>query len=259
MNFFKWFVQLFKRRKGLGLVRSIPDKRDYKHKLSGSTINNIDLSSKTGRVLNQGRSNACTSFAVCEMLDFMLQYKKKRNWDGFVSSKLFLWYMSRLEEGSEKYNSGVILRNTFKILQTYGFTREQDYPFNNDWYSAPGTNVVVSASIWRPYIGTLPKYYSLNTSNNNFNKHVSNCLSNKSLIVFGFPIRSELSTANSTDYEINTSTGTLKGYHAMLITGETDTHYIIKNSWGSKWGLKGYCHIKKELMKEHGFDFWTLK
>lgn len=47
------------------------------------------------------------------------------------------------------------------------------------------------------------------------------------------------------------STGTLAGYHAILIVGYSDAEraFIVKNSWGEGWGEKGYFKIDYDAVK----------
>ncbi|HVO97791.1 MAG TPA: C1 family peptidase [Bryobacteraceae bacterium] len=40
------------------------------------------------------------------------------------------------------------------------------------------------------------------------------------------------------------------GRHAMLMVGYTGNFYIIKNSWGTDWGDKGYCYIPKKVLED---------
>ena len=40
----------------------------------------------------------------------------------------------------------------------------------------------------------------------------------------------------------------MHGRHAMLMCGYTGNFYIVKNSWGSDWGDKGYCYIPKNVL-----------
>lgn len=35
--------------------------------------------------------------------------------------------------------------------------------------------------------------------------------------------------------------------HAILITGWTNDHFIIKNSWGTGWGLNGYLYLPRYM------------
>ena len=42
------------------------------------------------------------------------------------------------------------------------------------------------------------------------------------------------------------------GRHAMLIAGYTGNFYIVKNSWGTDWGDKGYCYLPKAILAKSG-------
>ena len=33
--------------------------------------------------------------------------------------------------------------------------------------------------------------------------------------------------------------------HAVLLVGYTETYWIIKNQWGSSWGMAGYIHVSR--------------
>ena len=40
------------------------------------------------------------------------------------------------------------------------------------------------------------------------------------------------------------------GRHAMLIVGYTGNFFILKNSWGPEWGVKGYCYVPKNVLEQ---------
>jgi hypothetical protein len=45
------------------------------------------------------------------------------------------------------------------------------------------------------------------------------------------------------------------GRHAMLLTGYTGNYFIVKNSWGTDWGDRGYCYIPRKVLQESEADF----
>jgi C1A family cysteine protease len=66
-----------------------------------------------------------------------------------------------------------------------------------------------------------------------------------------------------------TSGESIIGGHATLCAGYDDAHvnsgtvnkgaFLIKNSWGTNWGIKGYCWLPYDyLLNNHADDWWTL-
>jgi C1A family cysteine protease len=50
-----------------------------------------------------------------------------------------------------------------------------------------------------------------------------------------------------------------QGGHAICIMGYDDTkkHFKFKNSWGNKWGGKGYGYLTYDYMKRYCVDAWS--
>jgi hypothetical protein len=53
-------------------------------------------------------------------------------------------------------------------------------------------------------------------------------------------------------------------WHAMLCVGysDRDRMFIVRNSWGSEWGDKGYCYIPYDYVihpEYNGHDSWIIK
>jgi C1A family cysteine protease len=53
------------------------------------------------------------------------------------------------------------------------------------------------------------------------------------------------------------------GGHCVVAVGYDDAKrtFIIRNSWGTSWGMKGYCTIPYEylLNPDLASDFWTIR
>ncbi len=48
------------------------------------------------------------------------------------------------------------------------------------------------------------------------------------------------------------------GRHAMLIVGYTGNFFIVKNSWGTDWGDKGYCYVPKNVLAASEPEFVAM-
>jgi C1A family cysteine protease len=55
----------------------------------------------------------------------------------------------------------------------------------------------------------------------------------------------------------------LLGGHAVIAVGYNDTtqRFIVRNSWGSKWGNKGYFTMPYAYLTDSNLadDFWTIR
>ena len=55
----------------------------------------------------------------------------------------------------------------------------------------------------------------------------------------------------------------LLGGHAVLVVGyrNQSQSFIVRNSWGTRWGRSGYCFLPYEYLmsrKHYAWDFWTI-
>jgi C1A family cysteine protease len=55
----------------------------------------------------------------------------------------------------------------------------------------------------------------------------------------------------------------LLGGHAVIAVGYDDTQqrFIVRNSWGPKWGMAGYFTIPYQYLTDTNLadDFWTVR
>jgi len=49
--------------------------------------------------------------------------------------------------------------------------------------------------------------------------------------------------------------GTLLGYHAMVLIGWKPGYWLVQNSWGQSWGLNGRCWIPWEFP---ALEVWAI-
>ncbi|CAF0921579.1 unnamed protein product [Adineta ricciae] len=95
----------------------------------------------------------------------------------------------------------------------------------------------------------------------------------KSCLAQGFPFTFALKLYNSfhqaakkgiiTTPTISKHSQSAIGSQALLAVGYSDRSnaFIVRNSWGSSWGDKGYCYVPYEYMTDPNlcFDLWTIR
>ena len=93
------------------------------------------------------------------------------------------------------------------------------------------------------------------------------CLAAGYPFVFGFTVYSNFMTAKVAKTGRGDMPGprdTVQGGHAVCAVGYSDasSRFIIRNSWGPKWGLDGYFTLPYEYVASGGRmsdDFWTIR
>ena len=241
-----------------GLIPQFVDDRDYiykKQRVTGeSKIQTINMKELFPPVTFQNGYESCGAHAVCALLDYTMKYKKKyTSWE-MNTSEAYLWYYGRKRLGKEKQNSGTVLRDLFKVIRVNGWVPQDRWDYKDGIYVEPNIKGDFFAQL---YLNQLPDYYGIGIGDE---ASIINALNNNSPVVFGMPTDINYQKLGSDAYvdEIQGS----QGFHAQLIVGycyRGDTrYYIVRNSWGSNWGYQGYSFVNSAIVKNQGFDFWTL-
>lgn len=168
-----WLSRLWKkligRWKGTGYVEEEEDPRDYKFKaLSGA--DDIRINKKMppmdliySKAPNQGRSNACTGFAMTFLLSSMFyQYTGliinfSENWHWWVGKKIHGWPTK---------NIGATIGNSFKAMKQRGSLLSHTWPWNRynylqqpkDWMHS------VAADVWNLLVDRSFAYYRVTST-----------------------------------------------------------------------------------------------
>jgi C1A family cysteine protease len=92
------------------------------------------------------------------------------------------------------------------------------------------------------------------------------CLAAGYPFVFGFTVYESFESASvaKTGVVPYPSTGEkVLGGHAVLAVGYDDAsqRFIVRNSWGPGWGMKGYFTIPYSYLTDNNLsdDFWTIR
>jgi C1A family cysteine protease len=92
------------------------------------------------------------------------------------------------------------------------------------------------------------------------------CLAEGFPFVFGFTVYDSFESeavAQSGEVSMPASGESVAGGHCVVAVGydETKRVFIVRNSWGSDWGLNGYCLMPFEylLNPQLAGDFWTVR
>ncbi len=250
-----------------GLVRDKPDPEDRKFKPSHSdAIKDVPVFNLTKYIshdFDQGKLESCTANVLCSAygLEIRKQHEKDPRFHYFEPSRLFVYYNSRVYEGTAKKNVPVSYRDALKSIHKKGVCKESLWP-----YDASKFNVKPPNEAYEDAKGnTISKYERLEQNLH----HCKACLVSGSPIALGMEVYE-----NFHDLEAKGTDGVLKmpskeelidgpwGLHAVLMVGYNDHNkqFKILNSYGDDFGVNGYFFMPYEFAMNHDrcFDFWKI-
>jgi C1A family cysteine protease len=233
---------------------SLPDVRDYIYKSSGNVAlrEKVDLRQWDTIVENQDSLGSCSSNALTNAYELMVKQNYPEQFDHL--SRLFVYYNTRLEDGTLSEDVGIYLRDGLKAIKKYGVCTESLWPYDlEQWDNTPSEEAYEDAkkrSIIQ-YQKLISTYY------------ITEVLNNNKPVVFGMEIYDSFMQLNQ-----NLSTVSLPsrkemslGGHAMCMVGYDlkKRLFLAKNSFGSDWGMNGYCWIPFDYIRQEGYDVWTFE
>jgi C1A family cysteine protease len=248
-----------RRRSWYGWNRDIPDERDFVYsaplmRYPQGLPPAADLSSECPPVYDQGSLGSCTANAIAGAIEFD---QKKQGTQEFVPSRLFIYYNERVIEGTTGYDSGAQIRDGIKTVATLGAPTEADWPYDLAKFTLePPPQAYTDAKT-----DVVSSYSRVNQDL----MQMRGCLASGFPFVFGFTVYESFESDVVAQTGIVPMPGTgekILGGHAVLAVGYDDAKraFIVRNSWGDTWGLKGYCMMPYEfLLSKNSSDFWTIR
>ena len=234
-------------------TRDSKDNRDYLYSLSSvRTLGKVDLRPNCTLIEDQGQLGSCTGQAIASAIELL----NKRNRKPTDVSRLFIYYFERLLLGTVNYDSGAYIRDGIKSVYKYGSPLEKLWPYNIGKFRQRPVAAALADGLNRKVI----RYERITD-----HAGCIDALNNGYPVVIGFDVYSSFLkiTNNGIMTYPNKRKEKLLGGHAVLIVGYDleNQHYIVRNSWGTNWGDRGYFYMPFEVIQDTSMsdDFWIVK
>jgi len=252
---------MIQQTKRYGWLPDLPDHRDFQYAvvrhaaLAQPTPPLVDLRAQCPPVYDQGELGSCTANAIAAAFQFELI---KQKLTVFSPSRLFIYYNERVLEGHVKADSGAQLRDGVKSVATLGVCDESLWPYNVSKFATKPTKTLYTSALKNKAL----QYTRLN---NNAINELKTCLAGGNPFVFGFTAYQSFegdAVAKSGVLPMPSDTESVIGGHAVMAVGYDDqkSAFIVRNSWGDSWGLKGYFYMPYDYITSTNLadDFWTI-
>lgn len=228
------------------------DERDFKLHIEPEDMRppRVDLRPEMPPVFDQGELGSCTANALAGLR----QYFALQHGDDTELSRLYIYWHERALEGTINEDSGAMLRDGMKVLKKLGACPEKDFPYDISRFTErPSAQAEKDAGKYK-----IKSYHRVRSLS-----ELKTCLQHRLPVAIGIIAFESLES-----YEV-AKTGIVPmpqfgeqelGGHAMLVVGYDDEKgwAIVRNSWGSEWGDKGYCYLPyKYFTKGLVVDMWV--
>jgi len=235
---------------------SLPDVRDWTFESLGKNPTlpiSVDLRKSDSPVEDQGQLGSCTANALTAAIQFI----EKKDKDVYAPlSRLFVYYNERAIEGTISSDSGAQIRDGIKTLNKQGVCPETEWPYTVSKFKTKPTTKCFTDALKNVIVS----YYSISTLT-----AMKTCLASGYPFVFGFTVYTSFESdtvATTGIVNLPIKGESVLGGHAVLCVGYDDItqRFIVRNSWGTSWGQKGYFTIPYTYLTNSKLasDFWYI-
>ena len=209
-------------------------------------------------VLDQGREGACTGFGLAAVVNFLhhnrsdfpaakrKSYKTKASG---ASARMLYEMAKRYDEWQGENYEGSSIRGAMKGWSRHGVCSWGDWPYDS---RKPGrlTPQRQRAALDHP----LGAYYRVRHL---YLNNMQAALAETGILYASASVHRGWQQVGA-DGRIRYSTDKIGG-HAFAIVGYDDQGFWVQNSWGPRWGNKGFCHLGYDDWLQNGYDCWVAR
>jgi hypothetical protein len=214
-------------------------------------------------ILDQGTDGACTGFGLAAVVNYLLWCRQRAEGDPGTAqvervSPGMLYHLARFydEWPGEDYE-GSSCRGALKGWHKHGVCTAAKWPFEPQRFVAPAGDWDVDA-VRRP----LGVYYRIDRASV---VDMQAAIAETGAIYVSAGVHAgwkvavrRAKPAGHDDLPLIAFRPEPEGGHAFALVGYNEWGFVVQNSWGGKWGVKGFAVLTYEDWVAHGSDAWAV-
>jgi C1A family cysteine protease len=223
----------------------------------------VDLRAFCSPIVDQGALGSCTANAAAGLVE----YFEKRTFGNYTSAARLFIYKATRDLLGVTGDTGAYLRSTMEALALFGAPPEQYLPYDiTQFDSEPSAFCYAFGANYQSIV-----YYRLDPSpltGPQVLQSIKTFLDSGFPSMFGFPVYDEYYNVPASGLiAFPASTSTLYGGHANdavgyddnLMIGPDQGALLVRNSWGTGWGLNGYAWLSYRYVTDQlAVDWWSI-
>ena len=269
----------------MGWLADLPDFRDYRRdheeirpqleqtdaaEPAEGLPSQIDLRDWCPPIENQGKLGSCTANAGVGLIEYFERRARNEHLD---ASRLFLYKATR-NLMKAVGDTGAHLRSTMGAMRLFGVPPEEYWPYRiRNFDQEPPAFCYSFAANYRAV-----RFYRLDPPGVGIEEIIASIKTNLASglpSMFGFTVFTSIAQADETgEIPYPTEKEKIEGGHAVVAVGYDDDKviannrrkdndsqgaFLIRNSWGTSWGDKGYGWLPYQYVLDTlAIDWWVL-
>ncbi|MFC4078315.1 C1 family peptidase [Salinithrix halophila] len=210
----------------------------------------VDLRQYFSPIRSQGRFGTCVAFATTGLREYYIgRNSSARGSEISYLSPLYIYYPKGPKDG-------MALDSAFRVMVRKGVTPETERPYDLDpentaQFSAPLTPLQNKNA--KPY--QIEDYRMIWGSR--MIDEIKQAVANGDPAMVGIDVYPNFDATPSSGIVPPVGEKKSRGGHALVVAGydEENQWFILRNSWGNRFGDGGYVYMKYDILKEmdHGY------
>lgn len=213
-------------------------------------------------VYDQGSLGSCTANAIAGAIEYDFRKQNRPIW---TPSRLFIYYNERVLEHTVSIDAGAQIRDGIKTINKWGVCHESRWPYVTSRFATSPPPSAYGEAL----LHTSLEYSRVDQTNIG----IKACIAHGYPVIFGFSVFADFESEKVASSGILPMPGVADkplGGHAVLIVGYNSGpimvngippgHFLVRNSWGSDWGMHGYFAMPQDyvLSTRYADDFWSI-